>query len=275
MKNHQNNGRARKLDKAAEHTSEEFKAEDWLRELVPFLEPAAALEQVFGAPPDAWQVEVTTTEAEFILLLASRGIGKSTTCAFGAHLFAEANPKTTTLIIAPAQRQADELFRNVEIAREALSLSQPLKRDNVTMVEYQNGSRIICLPASEKTIRSYRAHRIYLDEAARITDEDFAAIVPMLLESGQLFCMTTPNGRENEFARAWLGGRGHQIMARSIDLPRMKKIVERDKGILAPAKFRQEHLLSFVASGTDIFFEYDQLEKAFDKSIPSIELRCL
>lgn len=251
----------------------ELGALDWLQEVSLFADPVRALERVTGGVADEWQKELLHCQEAFTLVLASRGIGKSTTVAVDAFLFAENNPNTTTLIIAPVARQAIELFRSVKIVRNKLIISAEEARGTQVDMDFQNGSRIVVLPGDSDRIRAFRAHRIYLDESARLPDGGWAAILPMLFESGRLIAITTPKGRQGFFYEAWTDKRGYNIMAKSTELPRMEKIVARDKKFMTTGQFRTEHELQFAGSG-DPFFDWDDVQNAITQD-PALSLSCL
>jgi len=64
-------------------------------------------------------------------------------------------------------------------------------------LEFPNGARIIGLPGSEATIRGFSAVSLLLvDEAARVSDDLYKAIRPMLaVSAGELWLMSTPFGK--------------------------------------------------------------------------------
>jgi hypothetical protein len=72
-------------------------------------------------------------------------------------------------------------------------------------MELANGSRIISLPGSPDTIVGYSAiSLLILDEAARIKDDLYALVRPMLaVGGGRLIALSTPFGRRGWFWAAW------------------------------------------------------------------------
>lgn len=243
----------------------------WVNDLATIADPSAMITRVTGNPADPWQVDFFGSDDPFLLVLASRGVGKSTSVAVLAYTQAEMKPKQTILLLAPALRQSEELFRKVIDVRRCFGATHIATRETMLLLELTNGSRIITAPATEKTIRGYRANLVVCDEAARIADEEFQAIVPMLVEDGRLIACTTPAGRRGWFYEAHREGRGRLIRARSTDLPRMAKIVERDRGLMSDAQVRQEILLEFAGSG-DAFFSMDAIDAMFSPSIQPLRL---
>lgn len=248
----------------------ETTASSWLRDLTVALDAAATFEKCVGNKPDPWQVDLLNAIAApdthpVTLALCSRQVGKSQTVAVGVYRRAEYYPGSTILVIAPALRQSQELHLKIKAARSALSSTHSADKDTQSELCLSNGSRIIVLPANEETIRGYTCDLIVLDEAARIKDEEFNAIVPMLRDTGALVATTTPYGQRGWFWQAWQEGRGTQIAARSIDLPRKARAVERDRAIMSPSQFAQEHLLAFVGAG-EAFFNIEDFDRAIDRT---------
>ena len=62
-----------------------------------------------------------------------------------------------------------------------------------------------CLPAKEETVRSFSGVALLvMDEAARVPDDLYRSVRPMLAVSGgRLVCLSTPFGRRGFFWREW------------------------------------------------------------------------
>jgi hypothetical protein len=66
----------------------------------------------------------------------------------------------------------------------------------------------VSLPCKEETIRGYsNISLLIIDEAARVPDDVFRAVSPMLAVSGgRLICLSTPYGKRGFFYDAWARG---------------------------------------------------------------------
>src|SRR5262249_2479443 len=135
-----------------------------------------------GLTPDPWQAQVIRTGWHRALLLCSRQVGKSQTAAALALLTVLREPGALVLLLSPTLRQSLELFRKVAELWRALGRPVPAKRrENATRLELANGSRIESLPGTEATVRSFSAVRLLvIDEAARVADDLYRAVRPML-----------------------------------------------------------------------------------------------
>lgn len=147
-----------------------------------------------GIEPDEWQGNLLREQPRRALMLCSRQAGKTTTAGLlGLHRALYAS-SSLVLIVSPSQRQSAEIFRTVIGFYRKLDGAPELAAESVLRAEFKNGSRILALPGSEKTIRGYSgANLIILDEASRIEDELIGGLTPMLATSdGSFLALTTP-----------------------------------------------------------------------------------
>ena len=169
--------------------------------------PGVRLMRNLGMEPDPWQVEVLEGQHPRLLLNCCRQSGKSTTVSVLALHTALFRPGALILLLSPSRRQSFELFRTV--THFYRRLGAPMReRQTVEEVQLTNYSRIVCLPCKEETIRGY-AHvsLLVIDEAARVPDDLYRAVRPMLAVSGgRLICLSTPYGKRGFFYDAWAKG---------------------------------------------------------------------
>ena len=203
----------------------------------------------FNLEPDPWQLEVLEGSHQRLLLNCSRQAGKSTTVAILALANALWNAGSLTLMLSRTFRQASELFGIVtELhtrAREPL-----LARRNAEELVFKHGSRIVCLPCKEETIRGYsNVSMMIIDEAARVPDDLYRAVRPMLaVSNGRLICLSTPYGKRGFFWREWSAGGNawHRIELPANRCPRIKpEFLEEERIHLGEQWFRQEYFCSF------------------------------
>ena len=142
-----------------------------------------------------------------VLLNCCRQAGKSTVVAALALHTALLTPRSLVLLLSPSQRQSLELFRKVHAAYEALRRPIAAVGDarSQGQLELANGARVVALPGAEGTIRGFSGVSLLLiDEAAKVPDELYSAVRPMLAVSrGRLICLSTPFGQRGFFWREW------------------------------------------------------------------------
>src|SRR5829696_6545259 len=145
-----------------------------------------------GLEPDPWQADLLRTMPRRALLLCSRQSGKSTVTSLMALWKAIYEPNALVLLVSPSQRQSGELFRTTMNFHARLQGAPTLSAESALRAELSNGTRIVSLPGTEKTIRGFAgANLVVIDEAARVEDELLAAVRPMLATSnGHLIALT-------------------------------------------------------------------------------------
>jgi len=160
-----------------------------------------------GFKLDPWQADVLTTPKRRVILNCSRQSGKTEVAALKVLHTAITKPGATCLLYSPSLRQSGELFRRVLGPYRSVESSNPATRETVLRIELENGSRVIALPGSERTTRTYTADVVVVDEAARVPDAVFIGLRPMLAVSGgSLFLLSTPAGQFGHFAGIWTEG---------------------------------------------------------------------
>jgi hypothetical protein len=192
-----------------------------------------------------------------VLLNCARQSGKSTMAGIIAMHQALWRPSSLVLILAPAERQAKELFSKVATAYQALGHLIPADSYRKMGMELSNGSRIEALPGTEKTIRGFSGVDLLLvDEASRVADELYYAVRPMLAVSGgRLMMLSTPYGKRGVFYEEWTGGEGwdrYQVTAE--ECPRIPSaFLEEERAALPLWVYRQEYECSFEETEDQVF----------------------
>ena len=201
--------------------------------------------------PDPWQVTALGTRDPRLLLNCSRQAGKSTVVAVIGLAEALFNNRSLVLLVSRSFRQSSELYRMLGEFHRRLG-SPMLKRRNAQELVLDNQSRIVCLPCREETIRGFSgATLLIIDEAARVPDDLYRAVRPMLaVSAGRLVCLSTPYGKRGFFWNAWATGGTDwaRIEAPATDIPRIAPtFLEAERRGLGESWFRQEYLCSFEA----------------------------
>jgi hypothetical protein len=265
-----------------------------------------------GLDPDPWQRELLECDDPRVLVLCSRQAGKSRAAASLALLTALIEPPATVLIISRAMRQSVELFRKVKENYRALRFpakrlqhfrptpvkvldqqdEQPLVlgageqiiQESVLQLELRNGSRIISLPGVPDTIVGYSAIDLLLiDEAARVPDELYRSVRPMLAVSqGRLVALSTPKGKrgwfyeENaKYERALAlrqKPKWKRFRVNADSIPRIDpEFLEEEREALGKRWYRQEYLTSFE-DVEDAVFRSEDISAAFSSDVMELEL---
>jgi hypothetical protein len=214
------------------------------------LDPSLIL-RARGLAADPWQRDLLLSTDRQVLLNCSRQSGKSTVVSLLALHTALFTPGALVLLLSPSQRQSNEIFRKVLEADNALGRPIPARYRSQLRLELANGSRVLCLPGREETIRSFGGvNLLVLDEAARTADELYFSVRPMLAVSqGRLIALSTPFGQRGWFYREWIGsGPWKRIHVTWRDCPRISPaFIQEEERALGPSWVRQEYEALFTA----------------------------
>src|SRR5215469_9709588 len=208
------------------------------------LDPTLIARDVGLEQLDDWQAGLVDEPPKRLLCCCGRQVGKSTAAAVCTLNAAIYQAPATVVMVSPSQRQSIELYRTFHAMYARLPGRPAAQYETMTRLELENGSRIISLPGSERTIRGLASvDLVILDEAARVDDELLAAVRPMLaVSNGSLFALSTPAGKRGWFYDQWMRGVGWQrISVKSTDCPRIDPaFLEEERQALGPVLFAQE-----------------------------------
>lgn len=222
------------------------------------LNAAAWAERITGYEMDPWQAEVLRSGAERVLMNCCRQSGKSLVAALLALHTAIYKPGSLTLLLSPSLRQSQELFKKVAGLYREVAEAVPAEAESALRVELTNGSRIISLPGREQSVRGYSAvDLLVVDEAARVSDDLYYSIRPMLAVSGgRLVLLSTPYGKRGVFWQTWSDNGDGWLLLRATaeDCPRISgEFLAEERAALGDWWFAQEYEAAFQDAQTAAF----------------------
>ena len=225
------------------------------------LSPLELAEQV-GLVPDPWQRDLLTGQDRQTILLCARQTGKSTISALIALHTALYTANSLCLVLSPSQRQSMETYRKVRDFYNSLSGVPEALQESGLKLELANDSRVQVLPGKEATVRGFSNVALLIcDEAARIPDELYQTVRPMLAVSGgRIILLSTPFGSRGFFYKEWTEGgedwRRVKVTAR--ECGRIDPAwLEKERARIGDWWFSQEYLCSFVDSLDSAFSMVD------------------
>jgi len=223
-----------------------------------------------GQSPDAWQGRVLASDADRMLLLCGRQMGKSTVAAALTVRTILLQPGSPVLLLCPTLRQSGELFRKVLDQYAALGRPVPVVSQSALRLELANGSRVVSLPGTEGTVRGFSGVALLvIDEAARVSDSLYCAVRPMLAVSqGRLVALSTPFGQRGWFHDAWQsGGTWERVRVTADECPRITpEFLAEERKALGERYYRQEYLTSFE-SVIDAVFAFEDIQAAMSDDV--------
>ncbi len=233
------------------------------------LDPVA-FARAAGLDPDPWQEDVLRSESKRLLLNCSRQSGKTTIVATLALHKALYTPRSFCLIFSPSLDQSLEFFRRVADLCAALGIEnidpEALRK---TGMDLKNGYRIEARPGSERTARGRTADLLVIDEAARIEDQLYHSLRPMIaVTGGALVLLSTPWGQRGVFYEAWTNGVGwERYQVTGEQCPRIsQQFLEEERAALPRRIFEQEYGCVFVET-VDQVFSYEEIESAMSDDV--------
>src|SRR5262249_25704588 len=100
-----------------------------------------------------------------------------------------------------------------------------------------------------------------IDEAARVPDELYRAVRPMLaVSNGRLICLSTPYGKRGFFHDAWANGGDdwHRIEVPADRINRITpQFLEQERRALGPSWYLQEYFCRFEALQGLVYPDFD------------------
>lgn len=167
-------------------------------------------------------------------------------------------------------RQSQELYGKVGTFYQRLDNPIPMQAYTQLTLTFENDSRIISLPGNEKNIRGYSgADLLLVDEAARVEDQLYYSVRPMLAVSGgRLIMMSTPYGKRGVFFEEWTKGMGWERYTVTAEAcPRIPAaFLEEERKALGPWWFEQEYHCQFMDT-VDAVFREEDIQAAFDNDL--------
>ena len=181
------------------------------KETLYLVSPSAWCRRELKLVLDGWQSQMVDAPAgSRVIALVHRQAGKTTAGALGcAHTMTRRWPGSTSLALAPTQRQSAELILKVRTA--LIDSGERLAVDNAFLVALNNGSRCLALPgADDAAIRGLSIDGdLVVDEAARVADALYEAARPMMIRhaaTARLILLSTAWAKLGFFYKTWTDG---------------------------------------------------------------------
>ncbi len=221
--------------------------------------------------PDLRQQAIMSGQIRRGLLNCTRQWGKSTIAAAMAVHRAWAASDSLVIVASPSARQSGEFLRKASGFVRKLGMRVRGDGDNEISLLFPNGSRVVGLPGSEKTVRGFSGVLLMLiDEAARVSDELYRSIRPFLaVVEGDLWLMSTPFGKRGFFYEEWENGgpRWSRFKITAPECPRIRReFLEEERVSMGDLWFRQEYLCAFVGDDQALFSR-ELVERAFTNDV--------
>ena len=180
------------------------------------------------APFSLWPAQVDVLAQmhsdSLLAILKARQLGVSwLACAYALWLcLSRAN--TPVFMFSQGQTESNELIRRVGFLHDNhqdRDSFPKLIKDNTEGLAWDNGSRIMSMPATKRAGRTFSASLIVLDEFAYMLfgGELFTAAKPTIDDGGKMFVISTADGLGTPFHRFWQAAKSGTNKFKTLFLP--------------------------------------------------------
>jgi hypothetical protein len=217
------------------------------------LDPAAVFEAAFGLTALPWQAAYLREERP-TAVLKGRQVGASLAAAALAISAARYAAAANAVIVSPSLKQSAEILGRARAGLRRLGVQ--LEQDSASMLRLANGSRIVSLPGTARSVRGWTARLLILDEAAYIGHETFIAARALVATGGRLVVQSTPADEVDDFHEivtaedpAWA-----RFTVRSDEVPTIApEFLEAERRAMSPDAFATEYECEFGKAGASLF----------------------
>jgi Terminase large subunit, T4likevirus-type, N-terminal len=217
------------------------------------LDPAVLFEAAFDLLALDWQ-RTYLRETRPAVVLKGRQVGASLSAAALAIHTARYSPPSNTVIVSPSLKQSAEILGRARTGLRHLGV--PLEQDTASMLRLANGSRIVSLPGTAKSVRGWSARLLILDEAAFIEHATFVAARALVATGGRLLVQSTPAGEYGDFHEIVTGDDPEwaRFTVRSDEVATIApEFLEAERRALTPDAFSREYECRFGKVGASLF----------------------
>jgi hypothetical protein len=203
-----------------------------------------------GEDPLPWQEEYLR-ETRNAIVLKGRQVGASTAGGTIAIRRAKYWPGSLCGIVSPSMKQSTEVKERAK--QGLLRLGERLVRDSQSVLELDNGSRILSLPGSAKSVRGWSFNLLIIDEAAFIDQETFlAARATVAATHGRVIVQSTPEGPFGHFYDLWNNPDPDwaKFRVRSDEVPTITEaFLAQERSTMTEEEYLQEYGAEFTNPG--------------------------
>lgn len=222
-------------------------------DLLATLDPVVTFRDAFGRAPHEWQVGYLREDRN-AAVLKGRQVGATEGAACLSIHTARAEPNVDAVIVSPSLKQSGEIIGR---ARAGLrTLGETLLQDSAAVLRLANGSRIISLPGTPRSVRGYSARLLIIDEAAYVIHETWVAARALVATGGRMVVQSTPADESGDFHELVTGDDTSwaRFTVRSEEVPTISPaFLESELRAMGPDAFATEYGCVFGKAGATLF----------------------
>ncbi|MGD0248351.1 MAG: terminase family protein [Candidatus Limnocylindrales bacterium] len=217
------------------------------------LDPAVLFEQAFDLEPHDWQRGYLREDRPTVVL-KGRQVGASLAAGALAIRTVRYWPDVDAVIVSPTLKQSTEITARARSGLRRLGI--PLVQDSTSTLRLANGSRILSLPGTARSVRGWTAKLLILDEAAFIEHETFVAARALVATGGRLVVQSTPAAEVGDFWEIVTSEDADwaRYTVRSDEVPTISpEFLEAERRALGPDAYATEYECQFGKTGATLF----------------------
>lgn len=194
-----------------------------------------------------YQKNFLLDDSHFRIVMKARQLGMSWIIALEGLLTALTRPYQTVLYVSSGEEAAKRVLQYVYSFIYGMPIRPRMLTRSLTECRFLNQSRIVSLPNNDRTVRGYRAHKVYCDEFAALMNDNeiLSAIQPSISRGGDMTILSTPRGRANRFWDVWddddSGYTRHRIPWQECPDTEYRKMIKHMQRTMLDLDFRQEY----------------------------------
>lgn len=217
------------------------------------LDPTYLFERAYCVPPLDWQREYLHATGN-VAVVKGRQVGASTAAALLAIHTTLYHAAVNAVVVSPSLQQSQEIAKK---ARHGLrNLGVELAQDSSSTIGLRNGSRILSLPGTSRSVRGWTARLLIIDEAGFVLPETFAAARALIATGGRLVVQSTPALDAGDFHQIVTGDEPgwSRITVRSDQVPTItSEFLDAERRSMSPDAFAREYECGFGRSSIHLF----------------------
>lgn len=217
------------------------------------LDPAVTFAHAFGLEPLAWQLEFLRARGN-LAVLKGRQVGASTcAAALCIHLILY-RPDVNAIVISPSQKQSQEIARRARAGLRRLGVA--LIEDSASVLRLRNGSRLVSLPGTSRSVRGWTAQLLVLDECAYLAEETIVAASALVATGGVTAMLSTPADAVGTFHAVVTGDDDGwtRFTVRSDQVATISdEFLDAQRRSMLPDEFDREFMATFGKTGARLF----------------------
>jgi len=235
------------------------------RDLAAALDPVVLFEEAFGLSALDWQRQYLREERPLVVN-KGRQIGASSAAAGLAIHTARYSRDVNAVIVSPSLKQSTEITTKARLGLRNLGVR--LTQDSTSLLRLANGSRILSLPGTARSVRGWSARLLVIDEAAYIGDETWTAARALVATGGRTVVQSTPAEEVGQFYELVSdpGPEWARLTVRSDAVPTISpEFLAAERRAMTPDAYAREYECQFGRAGATLF-SLAQVNRMFDES---------